>query len=78
MPDKISEYNILCPQNYNSFNTLIKKIARFLDNSIEDNKKQDNSIEDNKEQDLLYQIQENNNEFYNYFNEYVDSIQYNI
>ena len=67
-PLPIPDFNLLCRQNYNGFNTLIREIARFLDNSIQDN----------KEEDLLYQIQENKNEFYNYFNEYVDSIQYNI
>ena len=62
-PIIIAEYNILYKQNYNSFNNLIKIIAQILENHNRDN---------NDEEQLIYQIQEDNGEFYDAYNEYID------
>ena len=59
----ISEYNILYKQDYNSFNYLIKIIAQILENQNRDN---------NEEEQLIYQVQEDNKNFYDVYNEYID------
>ena len=67
-PNIITDYNILYMQNYNRFNTLIREISRFLDNQIQRN----------DDEELHYQLQEEINEFYDEYNEFVDNIQNNI
>lgn len=68
----ITEYNMLYKQNYNSFNTLIREIARYLDNQARANN--ENGVFYN------YALYKDNNELSNFFDdylEYLDNIQYN-
>ena len=64
IPKIITEYNILYQQNYNSFNTLIREIGRFLDNQ-----ERANNVLDNNNNELSH--------FFDDYLEYLDNIQYN-